>query len=314
MEFGKADPSQLASIDFRLPDDDPRTWDSFVQAKKHLRGLPRFGVGAPVWGVKDWIGKVYPAGTPAKDFLFHYSRQFNTIELNTTHYRTPDVETVARWREQTPDTFRFCVKFLQEISHRHPLSGRSPLLNEFVSAIMGLEDRLGISFLQLPPNFEPRDLGELRKFLEQLPKGFKIAIEVRHPSFFKDHKLNEAYFDLLSEFHAHAVITDVAGRRDVLHLSLPTSKVLLRFIGNDLHDTDYTRIRDWVERLRTWVSLGLTDVEFFVHQPEDRNAPDLITFLIDEINTSRIASADGTSVLQLQKWQPMNQGEQLGFF
>lgn len=328
MEFGKVNLKTLSDLDLSLPPDDPRTW---IQLKKNREldiNTPiesnresnrdsnrtsnqtksfQLGVGCPVWGVKEWVGLVYPPGTKPKDYLYHYSRQFNTIELNTTHYRTPDAETIQRWRESTPDGFKFCVKFLQEISHRRPISSHAELTIEFIESIMGLEDKLGISFLQLPPSFSPLDLPDLQKFLEKLPQDFELAVEFRHSRFFSEHMLIPKAFQILEKTGTHAVITDVAGRRDVLHTSLPTSKVLVRFIGNDLHPSDDQRISDWVARLHTWMNLGIEEVQFFIHQSDDnKTSPELINRFIDQMNTE--------CNLRLRKWTPLKQTEQLGLF
>lgn len=287
MDFGKVDASILPTIDFSLPDDDPRTWVALREAPETQ---VRIGVGAPVWGVKSWLGSVYAPGTPPKEFLQSYAGQFNSIELNTTHYGTPSPETIAKWRESSPDGFKFNVKFLQEISHRQPLGHDPKLVQEFVHAIMGLEDRLGLSFLQLPPTFSISEAPQLRALFEQIPKELPVAVEVRHPSFFHDHLLVPRYYDLLRSLNAHVVITDVAGRRDVLHTSLPSSRVLIRFIGNSpeslghLHETDLARIETWVHRVSSWLKLGLTQLEFFVHQPDDIQAPLLINHFIDRMN------------------------------
>jgi uncharacterized protein YecE (DUF72 family) len=304
MEFGKVPASELGRIQFRLPPDDPRT---VLTLKSQSQTAPaRIGVGAPVWGVKGWEGKVYPLGTDTKEFLFHYSRQFNSIELNTTHYRIPDSETIRRWREATPEGFRFCPKFPQSISHQLPLSSHAGLTREFCENVLKLEDRLGLSFLQLSPQFSPDDLRDLELFLKQMPKSFPLAIEVRHPRFFEVHRLQNDYFSILANAGVSVVITDVAGRRDVLHTSLTTPKVLVRLIGNELHPTDDARVADWISRLKSWLTSGLTEVEFFIHQPNDLLAPDLITRFIDQLN-----AACGLSV---KNWEPMNKGEQLGFF
>ena len=305
MEFGKVSVEDLAHIDFHLPDDDPRTW--LALRKNTKRDAPvRIGVGAPVWGVKEWEGKIYPLGTDAKDFLYHYSRQFTSIELNTTHYRIPDTETIVRWRTSTPDGFKFCPKWPQEISHHSPLSSRTALKREFVESVMGLEDRLGLTFLQLPPHFTPNDGRDLALFLKELPRGFPLAVEFRHPAFFRDHHLHEPIYNLLATAGVSVVITDVAGRRDVLHTSLTSTRVLVRMIGNEMHPSDATRVTDWVARLKSWLALGLSQVEFFIHQPDNVKAPELIAIFIDRLN-----EACG---LELPKWQSQNQGEQLGFF
>lgn len=308
MEFGKVDPSQLNEIDLVLPVDDPRTRSTLraahdLQMRPDLHRIlpssrPRVGVGAPVWAVKEWVGQVYPVGTPAKDFLFHYSRQFNSIELNSTHYGIPDEGTVERWRESTPNGFKFNVKFFQNISHHAALDENAALVRQFVDAILPLEDRLGLCFLQLPPSFDLSMLGRLARFMKQIPRDLHLAVEVRHPSFFRDHRLNDAYFNLLADHGAHAVITDVAGRRDVLHTSLPSSRVLVRFIGNGIDDVDDARLGAWIARLNTWLRLGLEQIEFFIHEPEDRLVPDVAGRFIDRMN------AECGSCIP--RWTPVN--------
>ncbi|NJN77285.1 MAG: DUF72 domain-containing protein [Saprospiraceae bacterium] len=54
---------------------------------------------------------MYPTGTKSNKFLFHYGKQFNTIELNTTHYRIPTLSTIENWRQAVPKDFKFVQKF-----------------------------------------------------------------------------------------------------------------------------------------------------------------------------------------------------------
>jgi uncharacterized protein YecE (DUF72 family) len=79
----------------------------------------------------------------------------------------------------------------------------------------------------------------------------------------------------LEKYGASTVITDVAGRRDVAHMALTSGQVLVRFVGNDLHPTDFTRLDDWAERLTDWFSRGLKECYFFTHEPDNLLAPDL---------------------------------------
>ncbi len=313
MEFGKVDPRNLGQIDFRLPDEDPRTI-STLRASRELRLRPdlhrvlpvtqtRIGVGAPAWAVKEWLGQVYPLGTAPRDFLSHYARQFNSIELNSTHYGIPNEETVTRWRESTPSGFKFNVKFFQNISHHAALDENAALVRQFVSAILPLEDRLGLCFLQLPPHFDLGSLPRLARFLGQVPRELPLAVEVRHPSFFSENRLVPAYYDVLADHGAHVVITDVSGRRDVLHSSLPSSRAIVRFIGNGLDQFDEPRLDEWSSRLRSWMHMGLEQVEFFVHEPEDILVPDVAGRLIDRLNH---AGAVG-----LTRWQPTDVESQL---
>jgi len=278
MDFGKVPQNSLGRVDFSLPSRDARPFPATGSGESL-----RFGLGAPVWNVKSWIGSLYPENAKAADFLHHYGRQFNSIELNTTHYRTPDAETVRRWSDAVPSEFRFNPKVLQEISHRQPLLANSPQAREFWRAALSFGDKLGICFLQLPPTFSKLDLNELRNFLLGVPRKLPLAIEFRHPSLFDKHRLIPELFDMLAKAEIHSVITDVAGRRDVLHMSLTSPKVLVRFIGNDAHSTDFTRLTAWIDRLKEWVANGVNEIEFFIHEPEDQASPRVFPVFAEEL-------------------------------
>src|SRR3954466_348565 len=102
MEFGKvASPDR---VEFSFPPNDPRN-----AAGAPVR--PSLWIGAPVWACKEWVGRIYPPKTPARDFLKFYSRQFNSIELNSSFYRVPDAATVETWKKTVPQGFKFAPKF-----------------------------------------------------------------------------------------------------------------------------------------------------------------------------------------------------------
>jgi uncharacterized protein YecE (DUF72 family) len=109
----------------------------------------------------------------------------------------------------------------------------------------------------------------LFKFLEKWPQEFKLSIELRHKSWFQDHKIIPALTEYLFKKKIGLVITDVAGRRDVLHTSQTTNWSLIRLIGNNLHLSDEERLRDWGARLVVWRNQGLRDAYLFLHQPDD---------------------------------------------
>jgi uncharacterized protein YecE (DUF72 family) len=272
MDFGKL-PS-VDHVDFTLPPEPP--FNQAVLAKAaSLPGDQTIYIGATGYNMRPWVGKWYPAGTKDKDYLRHYGAQFNTIEHNTTHYRIPDEATVARWYQDTPADFRFCPKIPQTISHAKDLGLNAGQIELFCTQIAGLKEKLGPCFMQLPPYFSPRELPVLMRFLEIFPQNIPLAVEVRHEAFFKDDAAADDYFQLLQEEHIATVITDVSGRRDVCHMRLTHDNVLIRFVGNTLHPSDYTRISDWSLRLRQWFEQGLKAVYFFTHEPDNLLAPDL---------------------------------------
>ena len=67
-------------------------------------------------------------------------------------------------------------------------------------------------------------------------------------------------------------------------MRLTTPQAFIRFVGNDLHPTDYTRIDDWVQRIKTWMQQGIHQVYFFMHQNEEVNSPELCKYLIQQLN------------------------------
>ena len=78
-------------------------------------------------------------------------------------------------------------------------------------------------------------------------------------------------------------MTDVSGRRDVLHMRLTTSTAFIRFVGNDLDATDFSRIDAWIERLKTWFEAGLHEVYFFTHEPDNLTAPHLARYFFEKM-------------------------------
>ena len=87
----------------------------------------------------------------------------------------------------------------------------------------------------------------------------------------------------LRELNVGAIITDTAGRRDVAHMHLTIPKIFIRFVGNSLHPTDYTRIDDWANRIKYWLDNGLKEVYFFMHMHDEAKSPELALYLIDKL-------------------------------
>lgn len=280
MEFGKL--PNIDQVDFSLPPDAPR--NSRVLGKLTVTGPPRIYIGPTGYNMKEWVGKWYPSGTKDKDFLKSYGKQFNTIEHNTTHYRIPDYTTVTRWREETPADFRFCPKVPQAFSHARDLGLSHPELHTFWDRMVDFGEKMGWSFLQLPPYFEPKSLPMLERLLKKWPAEVPLAVEVRHESFFDGSFPGTQFFDLMEDTGKSAVITDVAGRRDVCHQQITAAAVLIRFVGNGLHPTDYSRVEAWGERLAQWFAEGLQEVYFFSHEPDNLLAPDLAQFACEVFN------------------------------
>jgi len=276
MKFGKVE--SLQGIDFQLPPDAPSNVQH-ITAGTPAGKRPQIYIGCTGWSMKEWVGKVYPRGTKSADFLLAYAKQFNTIELNTTHYRTPSPDMVQKWRQQTPADFRFCPKILQRISHSRDLGTQGTQLHTFINAIAALEDKYGCAFLQLPPYFGSDRRALLLRFADNWPSALPLAIELRHASWFEAPDTMEQLAYELQRRNLSLVLTDVAGRRDVLHMHLSNRTVMVRFVGNGLHPSDYSRIDEWVTRLQRWMEQGVDTIYFFPHEPDNVLAPELSAYL-----------------------------------
>jgi uncharacterized protein YecE (DUF72 family) len=289
MKFGKLE--DISQVDFSLPPD-PAINDRLPGAQ----GVATFFIGCTGWSMKEWVGRVYPKGTKSKDFLEAYGRQFNTIELNATHYRLPNPDRINTWKEKTPPDFRFCPKVPQAISHSKDLKGPGTIFEEFIDFLALLAPKAGCSFLQLPPYFDTTRLPLLLHFLSSFPDAFDIAVEFRHPSWFENGGLPERVLEAFLERRRSIVITDVAGRRDVCHMAFTNPTTMVRFVGNGLHPTDYERIDAWVDRMATWLEKGVQSIYFFPHEPDNLLAPDLSIYLLEQVQSKLQVEVRGPSI------------------
>ena len=320
MKFGKL--PDVDNVDFSLPPD-PAGNEMFLnklkcsETESHIsigkqNAVQHLYIGATGWGMKEWVGTVYPKGTKAKDYLLHYAKQFNTIELNSTHYGIPNELTLQKWYDHSTEDFRFCPKVLQRISHSRGLSpeGPSNALKSFCESVQILKEKLGPCFIQLPPYFGVDRLPVLEQFLTNWNRyGLALSVEVRHESWFDHPDHLQQLANLLEKYQAATVITDVAGRRDVCHMHLTSDEVVVRFVGNGLHPTDFTRIDEWVDRLTTWFNNGLRNAYFFTHEPDNVLAPQLAVYLAKKFSESSTVSTRGPNLTAAS-----DEGQQMSLF
>lgn len=281
MEFGKVE--DLNDIDFALPPNAEGT-AAVLQRQKELHKRPKIFVGCAKWGRKDWVGKIYPEGTKEADFLSLYAKHFNCIELNATFYRIPTISQTSGWASKVGKDFKFSPKFTDKISHLKRLKDVKELTDQFLKGISGFKDNLGPVFLMPHPGMGPKTLATTEAFIQSLPKDIELFVELRNPQWYSDKDAFAKMFNMLEKNNAGSVITDASGRRDCVHMRLTTPTAFIRFVGNGLHPTDYTRVDDWVQRIRSWMEQGIEKVYFFMHQHEEIHSPELCKYVIEELN------------------------------
>ncbi len=281
MEFGKIPENELLQIDFKLQPDAPET----TAALKKGKGKTKFYIGCAKWGRKDWVGKLYPKGTKEKDFLQQYAKQFNSIEFNGFFYNIHSREQVEKWVKAVPRGFLFCPKFTQSITHIRRLQNAGPEVDEFLNVVSAFGKHLGPIFLMPNPQMGLKHLQTIQNFISGLPEDVDLFLELRHEEWYKDKGgYNKELYQFLQKSKRGIVITDAAGRRDCVHMHLSTPECFIRFVGNALHETDYIRIDEWVERIKKWMGEGLERCYFFMHQHEELHSPELIKYFIEQMN------------------------------
>ncbi len=296
MEFGKIDRSLLDKVNFHLPED-----GVFTKALKPAAQQPKLFVGGAKWGRKEWVGLIYPAKTKESEFLDYYIRNFNGIELNTTHYQIYPAATIQKWAEKAKGTdFKFCPKFPQSISHYSDLSSSKAHADtdRFLDSVMNFGEHLGPMFLQLSEKFGPQRRDALFSYLQKLPKDIAVTVEVRHPDWFGNPQIREDLFQTLYELSIGSVITDVSGRRDCAHMEVTSPATFIRFVGNGLHTTDYERIDDWIKRIKSWLQKDIREIHFYMHQPDELYTPQLTDYLIRELNKTCGLSLEAPKLIE----------------
>ncbi|PSL22689.1 DUF72 domain-containing protein [Dyadobacter jiangsuensis] len=275
MKFGKVDDAE--NIDFTLPPENPAN-QALLNAAKG--GKPGIYIGCAKWNKTDLKG-FYPKGT--KDELAYYATQFNSIELNATFYNNFPVETIESWYGKTPAGFKFFPKLHQGISHWKRLKDAKEPTDIYLDGIAHLQDKLGMLFLQMPDNFGPKNWEILKAYLEEWPSGFPLALELRHKGWYDDSFHADDLYSVLEKKNITHIVTDSAGRRDLLHMRLTTPTAFIRYNGANV-DSDYTRLDDWFERLKLWIEEGIQNIYFFVHQNHEEASPLLSSYLIQKLN------------------------------
>ena len=265
-------------------------------------------LGCPVWSFKGWVGNFYPKGTKPSDFLREYARRLTSIEGNTTFYAMPALKTVASWIEQTPETFRFCLKIPKAISHNGKLADYVERAREFVETMRPLASRLGPMFLQLPPSYSPTLMADLATFLDAFPTDVRLGVEVRHLDWFEDEH-RTALNKLLTDHNMARVVIDTRPIRELagdesikgsayesllearerkpnvpVFEEVTTDFTFLRFIGHPEMEHNQPFISEWVPRVVDQLSAG-KEAFVFCHSPDNMLAPFIARELHQQISS-----------------------------
>ena len=221
-------------------------------------------VGTSGWSYDHWDGVLYPPGTPPRQRLAHYVREFGTVELNASFYRWPREATFASWNRGLPEGFLLSVKAPRGLTHARRLRDPGVWAERIRACWHELRDRRGVLLVQLRPDDArtgPADDERLRSFLALLPPWLRVAVELRHPSWHV-----EEVFGLLAERGAAYCVMSGAGLPCVLRVTAPFAYVRLH--GPDdraLYAGSYSAadLAWWADRIREWEAGGVEVFAYF---------------------------------------------------
>jgi uncharacterized protein YecE (DUF72 family) len=132
-------------------------------------------------------------------------------------------------------------------------------------------------------NFGPKDFDRVKNFVTNWKYDIPLAVEFRKTDWYCDAEVSAELYDLLETNGIANVLVDTAGRRDLMHMRLTTPSAFVRWVGAN-HESDYTRLDDWIKRIAAWKKQGLKELYFFVHQNIEKESPLLSAYFIKRLN------------------------------
>lgn len=117
--------------------------------------------------------------------LTRYASRLNSVEINSSFYRSHRLSTYQRWADSVPDDFRFAAKIPKQITHEKRLQAAQDLFRDFMSTCTGLEHKLGVLLVQLPPSlgFDARVSQKFWQLVRDTT-AVPVACEPRHATWF----------------------------------------------------------------------------------------------------------------------------------
>ncbi len=230
---------------------------------------------------------MYPEELPRSRWFAWYAARFDTVELNTTFYRLPSLETVGRWAAAAPDGFCFAVKLGQFGSHRKKLADASRWLPNHLDRLDAFGASGGPTLVQLPPHWR-KNTDRLDEFLAATPPSRRFAVELRDPSW-----VDDDVFSVLAGHGAALCIHDLLPDHP---FEVTTNWTYLRFHGPDAEHHPYRGVytgrRLWrvADRLGPLLEHG-ADVYAYFNNDYDGHAVSDASWLRNHLGTAAMSDS-----------------------
>ncbi|WP_432713116.1 DUF72 domain-containing protein [Pedobacter sp.] len=223
-------------------------------------------IGCSGFHYKHWRGTFYPEKLAVKNWFNYYTGYFETLELNVTFYRFPQLSVLESWYEKSDPDFRFSVKAPRLITHYKKFNDCKTLLDDFYSTVLqGLKEKCGCCLFQLPPTYTYHE-EKLEKIVSSLDLAFPNVMEFRHESWWRE--------DVYAALAKHGI--SFCG---MSHPSLPSTPVqnsklfYYRFHGqNQLYASKYTDAQLETFAEQVWQMKGIEQAYIYFNNDINTNA------------------------------------------
>lgn len=232
-------------------------------------------IGCSGYYYKEWKGAFYPEGLPSTKWLQYYARHFNTIEINSTFYRSPTLKSLAKWYNDTPADFCFTVKANKLFTHFKRLSGVDEELQQFYDIVMSaLKEKVKCLLFQFPASVKYSE-EMLHRVLSLRSRPLLHAIEFRDESWWRQ--------DVYEAMHQAGLIFCNISLPGFTDIFVPDKNAnYLRFHGKPvLYKSGYGKegLEWWLDKYRkhpagelfvyfnnTWFGEAIADARIFMQE------------------------------------------------
>jgi uncharacterized protein YecE (DUF72 family) len=230
--------------------------------------MARAFIGTSGWSYKGWK-ESFLGGVPQSKWLSYCAERFTGIEINGTFYRLQSQDTFRKWRDETPEEFRFAMKGHRYITHNKKLGEVDDSIALMKERAEPMGEKLAVVLWQLPANFRKK-MEKLERFLDGLESWREVrhAIELRDKSWFDGEVAERLARNRVAVCQSDApdfplwneVTTDLVYVRLHGHTRKYASKYSSRLLD------------EWAKKTRGWLKEG-RDVHVYFDNDAEGHAP-----------------------------------------
>jgi uncharacterized protein YecE (DUF72 family) len=202
----------------------------------------------------------FPASFRDQPRLVYYAALFNSLEINSSFYKTPMAATFEKWAAIVPDHFQFTVKLSRDITHAKDFAYDPKDIDAFIRAANHIGDKKGCLLIQFPPGLRRNEttILQLQELLHQVwgsdpEHAWKWAVEFRHPSWH-----NDVVYRLLDKCRASLVLHDMPGSAIAVP-AFAADFIYIRFhgpLGDYRGGYSPEVLQSYATRIKAWQAQG----------------------------------------------------------